>query len=118
MTDSIQAFGDLYLEKNFTDEKAYSYYGGALGAGLSFSLFETFGFWPYASIGRRIYESEDPFFRETRRDTRQTAGLRVHKEDVRFFGFMPELEVRYDENRSNLSYYSYDKLTVQMNFIE
>ena len=31
---------------------------------------------------------------------------------------MPQLEVRYDENRSNLSYYSYHKSTVQMNFIE
>lgn len=116
LTDAVRASGDLYLEKAITDEQAYAYEGGALGAGLSFAVFEGWGLRPYASIGRRIYAAKDPFFGGRRRDTRTTAGLKISKQLFSLFGFLPEIEFRYDENRSNLDYYSYDKVVFQLNF--
>ena len=118
LTEKIRVSGTLYLEKSIADEKAYAYYGGELGLGLGFALFQDWGLKPYASVGRRIYEADDPFFGDTRHDTRITAGLKLNKESFRVFGYVPELELRYDETRSNLDFYSFDKVVFLLNFNE
>jgi len=118
ITEAVRASGNFYLEKSVADEKAYSYYGGVLGLGLDFALFRDWGLKPYASIGRRIYEADDPFFGDTRRDTKMTAGVKLKKESFRVFGFLPEVELRYDETRSNLDFYSFDKVVLLLNFNE
>ena len=117
-TEAVRVSGDLYLEKSVADEKAYSYYGGMLGLGLNFALFRDWGFKPYASIGRRIYEADDPFFGDTRRDTKITAGMKLNKDSFKIFGYVPEVELRYDETRSNLDFYSFDKVVFLLNFNE
>ena len=118
VTEDLRVSGDLYLEKSIADEKAYSYYGGMLGLGLGFALFQDWGIKPYASVGRRVYEADDPFFGDTRRDTRITAGLKLNKDSFRIFGYVPEVELRYDETRSNLDFYSFDKIVFLLNFNE
>jgi hypothetical protein len=118
ITEDFRVSGDLYLEKSIADEKAYSYYGGMLGLGLGFALFQDWGFKPYASVGRRIYQADDPFFGDTRRDTRITAGIRLNKDSFKIFGFVPEVELRYDETRSNLDFYTFDKVVFLLNFKE
>jgi len=118
VTENIRVSGDLYLEKSIADEKAYSYYGGMLGLGLGFALFQDWGIKPYASVGRRIYEADDPFFGDTRRDTRITAGMKLNKDSFKVFGYVPEVELRYDETRSNLDFYSFDKVVFLLNFNE
>ncbi len=118
LTEKIRVSGTLYLEKSIADEKAYAYYGGELGLGLGFALFQDWGLKPYASVGRRIYEADDPFFGDTRRDTRITAGLKLNKESFKVFGYVPELELRYDETRSNLDFYTFDKVVFLLNFNE
>ncbi len=70
---------------------------------------------PYLNVGQRNYESTDPFFGKTRRDTRQTFGVEIYNEEINLFGMIPGIEVRYDENNSNIVFYSYDKFVVQLN---
>jgi hypothetical protein len=118
LTEKVRVSGDLYLEKSIADEKAYSYYGGMLGLGLGFALFQDWGIKPYASVGRRVYEADDPFFGDTRRDTRITAGMKLNKDSFKVFGYVPEVELRYDETRSNLDFYSFDKVVFLLNFNE
>ena len=118
VTEDIRVSGDLYLEKSVADEKAYSYYGGMIGLGLGFALFEDWNIKPYVSAGRRIYEDDDPFFGDTRRDTRTTAGMKLNKDSFKVFGFVPEVELRYDETQSNLDFYSFDKVVFLLNFNE
>jgi tetratricopeptide (TPR) repeat protein len=118
LTEEIQSSGELYLEKSIADEKAYSYYGGMIGLGFDFALFREWGLRPHASVGRRIYESEDPFFGDTRRETRTIFNVNINKDSFRVFGYVPEVEFRYDENHSNLDYYSYDKVLFLLNFNE
>lgn len=118
LTEAVRVSGDLYLEKSVADEKAYSYYGGMLGLGLDFALFRDWGCKPYASIGRRIYEADDPFFGDTRRDTKIMAGIKLRKESFRVFGYLPEVELRYYETRSNLDFYSFDKVVFLLSFNE
>jgi tetratricopeptide (TPR) repeat protein len=116
LTDKVRVSGTLYLEKSIADEKAYAYYGGELGLGLGFALFQNWGLKPYASVGRRLYEADDPFFGETRRDTRLSTRVSVNKADLKVFGYVPEVELRYDETWSNLDFYSYDKVVFLLNF--
>jgi len=116
LTAKVRVSGTLYLEKSIADEKAYAYYGGELGLGLGFALFQDWGLKPYASVGRRLYEADDPFFGETRRDTRFSTGVSVNKADLKVFGYVPEVELRYDETWSNLDFYSYDKVVFLLNF--
>jgi tetratricopeptide (TPR) repeat protein len=118
LTAKVRVSGTLYLEKSIADEKAYAYYGGELGLGLGFALFQDWGLKPYASVGRRLYEADDPFFGETRRDTRFSTGVSVNKADLKVFGYVPEVELRYDETWSNLDFYSYDKVVFLLNFNE
>lgn len=98
--------------------KAYAYYGGELGLGLGYALSQDWGLKPYASVGHRLYEADDPFFGETRRDTRFSTGVSVNKADLKVFGYVPEVELRYDETWSNLDFYSYDKVVFLLNFNE
>lgn len=115
-TTNIYTSGDIYLEKFIADEDAYSYYGGSLGVSLNFVLLQGWGLKPFSSLGRRIYESDDPFFGETRHDTRKMLGITIKKSDWVFFGYTPEVGISYEENTSNLDYYSYDKLNITLKF--
>jgi hypothetical protein len=118
VTEEVRTSADLYLEQSLADEKAYSYYGGMLGLGLGFALFRDWDFKPYASVGRRIYQADDPFFGDTRRDTKLAAGMKLNKGSFKIFGYVPEVELRYDETWSNLDFYSFDKVVFLLNFNE
>ena len=116
VTDKILTSGDIYLEKSIADEKAYSYYGGSLGFGLNMSIYKNWQIKPSVSLGGRLYEAEDPFFAETRRDTRTQLALTVKNGNLNIFGFVPEVGVTYDENVSNINFYSYDKIGIVLKF--
>ena len=107
---------ELYLEKSIADEKYYSYYGGAVGAELGIQFRESWEVHPYASVGRRVYESADLIFEQARSDVKSVLGIRVKNNGFDVAGFVPELVVQYDENSSNLAFYSYDKMSVSLNW--
>lgn len=116
LTKETHSSGDIYLEKSISDEDAYSYYGGSVGLGLSFSIVRNWNLKSFVSVGRRLYEANDPFFGDTRRDTRYWVGITITKGDFKVFGYTPEMVVSYEENRSNLAFYSYDKLGLVLSF--
>jgi tetratricopeptide (TPR) repeat protein len=108
-TENVYSSWEIYLEQAFADEKSYSYYGGSLGMDLSFAVLQNWDVRPYASIGQRNYESADIFFGKTRRDTKKTLGIGIANQGLRVFNFVPEMELRYQKNSSEISYYSFDK---------
>lgn len=116
VTKKILTSADIYLEKSIADERAYSYYGGSLGIGLNMSIYRNWQIKPSVSLGRRLYEAEDPFFAKTRRDTRKQFGFTLKNGDLKVFGFVPEVGVTYDENVSNIDFYSYDKIGIVLKF--
>lgn len=115
ITEKVQSSWELYLEQSIASTKTYSYYGAFLGTGLSFPVLQSWQLRPYLNVGQRNYESADPFFGKTRRDSRQTFGIEIYNEEINLFGMIPGIELRYDENNSNIAFYSYDKFVVQLN---
>jgi len=105
---------ELYLEQSNAEETFYSYYGGGLGAEFGFEIGGSWLLYPYLSFGKRNYESADPIFRKTRHDTKKVLAVKVKKKDLSFAGFTPELILRYDENSSNIPFYSYDKVSMSL----
>ena len=109
LTDSLVST-NIFLEHSITEERAYTYHSGSVGLSLDVPLFKVWRLKPYVSIGRRIYKDRDPFFGEARHDTRKTAGIICKLENLKIFGLTPALGITYEENDSNLDYYSYDKV--------
>lgn len=108
--------GDLYLEKSTAGEAAYSYHGGSAGISLSFAFLQGWQLKPYLSVGRRFYEATDPLWGESRRDTREVFGIALKITDLKVFGLTPEVGISYEENSSNIEFYSYDKGNLVLNF--
>lgn len=117
-SSKIYTSGDLYLEKSIAAEDAYSYYGGALGLSLTFDFLQNWRVKPYTSLGKRLYEDDDPFWGETRDDTRFMVGITLTKINLDIFGYIPEVGVSYEESTSNIEYYSFSKIGVILKFEE
>ncbi len=116
LSQAVSAYGDVYLERAIAREKAYSYYGGALGLGLSFGLFSDWNARSSASIALRDYEEIEPIFGETRKDLKKSFVLKIKNRNLNVYDYIPELEIRYDRNRSDISFYSYSKWVVQLHW--
>ena len=101
---------NIYLEHSIAEERAYTYHSGSIGPSLDLPIFTVWRLKPYVSIGRRIYKDRDPFFGEARHDTRKTAGIVCKLDNLKIFGLTPAVGITYEENDSNLDYYSYDKV--------
>ncbi len=114
----IYTSGDLYLEKSIAQEDAYSYYGGALGLSLTVDFLQNWRVKPFTTLGKRLYEDDDPFFSETRDDTRFIVGITLTKINLEIFGYAPEVGFSYEKNSSNIDYYSYSKFGVIVKFDE
>ncbi len=117
-SSKIYTSGDLYLEKSIAQEDAYSYYGGALGLSLSVDFLQNWRVKPFTSLGKRLYQDDDPFFSETRDDSRFMVGITVTKINLDIFGYAPEVGLSYEKNSSNIDYYSYSKFGVILKFDE
>ena len=92
--------------------------GNSVGFGVGFKFLGILGVKPFASTGVRKYESEDIFFTETRRDQKTVLSLKLISLGIKFFGFVPEVQVTYDKNKSNIEYYSFDKLQFFVSMIK
>ena len=107
---NVLVMSDFYLEDSIAEEDAYSYYGGSIGVSLDLPLFKVWRLKPYVSIGRRLYEEDDPFFDKARQDTRIMTGLIVKLDNLSVYGLTPSLGFTYEETISNIDYFSYDKI--------
>lgn len=112
----IYTTGDLYLENSIAEEDAYSYYGGALGLSFSVDFLQNWRVKPFTSLGKRLYRAEDPFWGETRKDTRFMVGITLTKINLDILGYTPEVGVLYEETTSNIDYYTFDKLGIILKF--
>lgn len=113
----LNGAGNVYLEKAIADEKAYSYYGAAIGYSIFYKFLQSFILEPFASVGKRIYEAKDPFWGEIRENTSFKIGFVVKKDDVTILGYTPEFGITYEETYSNIDYYSYSKIGLILRFI-
>ena len=112
----IRWTGDLYLEGSHTDEKAYTYYGGSIGATLYYSIIDSLELRPSLSFGKRTYQGTDPFWGQTRDDDIIKISFSIVKSNLQIFGYTPEVGVAYQENYSNIDYYNYSKVALITNF--
>jgi tetratricopeptide (TPR) repeat protein len=103
------------LEDSRAREKPYSYYGVTLAPGIAWLVTEPalllkleLGF------GNRRYADIDPFFGEERRDRRTRLDFSVRSKQWRWMNFTPAVVLSIDRTRSNIAFYSYEKVNVSL----
>lgn len=116
VTASVVVGCELYADRFNALETPYSYKTSM------FALVGSYQFANGANTQIRIssssvqYDSADPFFGEVRADNKNSVLLSVAKPDFSTFGFSPMIELGYEETHSNISFYSFNKTTMNLAF--
>jgi hypothetical protein len=69
-----------------------------------------------ASVSRRDFESEDPFFGAVRSDDKCGVYLNILKADWKIYGMAPMLDIGYEKNTSSIELFSYKRVISTMSF--
>jgi hypothetical protein len=72
------------------------------------------------SVGyeRDSFDGDFPLFGRPREDTIASLGLSFRHRDVRFGRYIPELSVTYQDSRSNIPFFDYDKVDLGLSFTQ
>ncbi len=108
---------ELGVDSMSAQESAYSYSTKSLS--LLLNVYVPRFFIKYqvrASLSRRDFESEDPFFGTVRSDQRSGVFLNIIKSDWRFYGMAPVLDIGYEENSSSIELFSYKRTISTLSF--
>ena len=108
---------ELYVDQMNALENPYAY------ATHSVSLFSNF-YQEYFRIksqlkfsySSRKYDATDPFFGQKRSDKTNSVMLTLLASEIKIFGGNPTLEIGYQQNNSNIGFYSYGKMTINIYF--
>jgi hypothetical protein len=99
------------LEDSKAREQPFSYYGVTLAPGVAWLIADpALLVKAELSYGRRRYRAADPLFGEERLDRRARLDLSVRSKQWRWRNFTPALIVSLDKTRSNIAFYSYEKV--------
>jgi hypothetical protein len=60
-------------------------------------------------LARNYWES-DPFWGQIRRDRGSNYNISITKRNLHIVGFRPVIEINYQNNNSNIPFFSYNKL--------
>lgn len=114
MSGALGVGFELYVDRFNALETPYSY---------KTSMFALIGNYQFANgVTTQIrissswvkYDCADPFFGEVRADNKNSVQLSVAKPDFSTFGFTPALELGYEETHSNISFYTFNKTTMNL----
>jgi hypothetical protein len=99
------------LERSSAREAPYSYYGGRIEPGVSW-LIPRPALLVRANLGlgQRDYEALDPFFGEQRRDRLTRLELSVRSKQWRIVNRSPAAVISFERARSNIEFYTYEKV--------
>jgi hypothetical protein len=69
-----------------------------------------------ASLSRREFESEDPFFGAVRSDQKSGVYLNILKSNWKVYGMAPQLDIGCEKNDSSIELYSYKRVISTLSF--
>lgn len=111
MSKTLIVSAGLFGRRDWLAERAYSNtelganfgFGGELAHGINFSL--------SGSLSRAAYDAPMSFFSaEARRDWRGSARATLGDRSIRVLGFSPELSLTYARTKSNIDFFSTDRV--------
>jgi tetratricopeptide (TPR) repeat protein len=108
---------ELGLDSMSAQESAYSYNTKSLS--LLLNVYVPRFFIKYqlrASLSRRDFESEDPFFGNVRSDQKSGVFLNIVKSNWRIYGMAPVLDIGYEKNSSSIELFSYKRVISTLSF--
>ncbi|HEX5477192.1 MAG TPA: porin family protein [Burkholderiales bacterium] len=104
-------------ERSEAHEKPYSYSGLTVAPGLTWLLTQpAFLVKTGVSFGGRDYAAEDPLFGIRRSDRRTALDIALTSKEWRLMNFSPVLILSLEKNRSNIDFYSYEKVNLSLAF--
>jgi tetratricopeptide (TPR) repeat protein len=103
------------VERSRAEEAPYSYYGAAFAPGIAWLMTEpALLVKAELAFGRRQYGAVDPLFGEERLDRRARLDLSVRSKQWRWRNFTPGLVLSIDRTKSNIDFYSYEKVNLSL----
>ena len=117
IAENVILGAELSIDKMSAQESPYSY--NTKSASLLLNVFVPDYYIKYqvrASLSRRDFESEDPFFGAVRSDKRSGVYLNILKSNWRFYGMAPVLDIGYEKNSSTIELYSYKRVISTVSF--
>jgi hypothetical protein len=108
---------ELGVDSMSAQESAYSYTTKSLSVFLNVYVPNFFvKYQVRASVSRRDFESEDPFFGAVRSDDKCGVYLNILKADWKIYGMAPMLDIGYEKNTSSIELFSYKRVISTMSF--
>jgi hypothetical protein len=103
------------VEDSHAYERPYSYEGVMIAPGIAWLITEpALLVRAELAFGERRYAAPDPLFGEKRLDRRTRLDFSVRSKQWRWMNFTPALVVSLDKTRSNIGFYSYEKINVSI----
>jgi hypothetical protein len=103
------------VEDSRASEEPFSYWGVTLAPGIAWLITEPAVLLKAeAGFGRRRYGAPDPLFGEERLDRRTRLDVSVRSKQWRWRNFTPALVLSLDRTRSNIAFYSYEKVNLSI----
>jgi tetratricopeptide (TPR) repeat protein len=117
IVENVVLGAELGIDGMSAKESAYSYRTKSVS--LLLNVYVPNSFIKYqlkASLSRRDFESEDPFFGTVRSDQKSGVFLNVVKSNWRFYGMAPVLDIGYENNSSSIVLFSYKRVISTLSF--
>ena len=117
IAENVILGAELGIDKMSAQESPYSYSTKSLSLLLNVYVLDYFMKYQFrASISRRDFGSEDPFFGAVRCDKKNGVYLNILKSNWKFYGMAPSLDIGYEKNTSNIELYSYKRIISTLSF--
>ena len=108
---------ELGIDKMSAKEAPYSYSTKTISLFVNAYVPDLFlKYQVRASLSRRDFESEDPFFFAVRSDQKNGIYLNVVKADWKCYGMAPVLDIGYEKNSSSIELYSFKRVISTLSF--
>ena len=117
IAENVVLGAEVGIDKMSAQESPYSYSTQSLSLLLNVYVPQFFiKYQVRASLSRRAFESEDPFFGAVRSDQKSGVYLNILKSNWKFYGMAPVLDIGYEKNRSSIELYSYKRVISTLSF--
>lgn len=107
---------EFYIDRSSTVESAYAYRTGMVSLFSDFQPNEKLKAQVRVLSSSKKYDGTDPFFGKVRSDNRNMVILSLSKNDFNMLGLTPVVDLSYEKTNSNISFYSFNKMTTNISF--
>lgn len=117
VVENVILGAELGIDSMSARESAYSYRTKSVSLLLNVYVPDFFiKYQLRASLSRRDFGSEDPFFGTVRSDQKSGVFLNVVKSNWRLYGMAPVLDIGYENNSSSIELFSYKRVISTLSF--